>query len=434
MGYLDRSSRGKNRGRETSVLQTSPKLKHSHSASSGSAITHNNKNYNYREQPPLDLPAIPALVPTNFRDRPKPRRSRVVSVMSRTPMKMASAPISRSRNHFVAGSGGNTGSDAGVFLYVQVRVHNVIQRLLVPRMLAQVKVCDRSFLLRKYRRCFVGNDAVAWLISRRFARTIREAEALGNALLQAGVFRHVRNEHRFRAGNYFYRFAAHENYATSDDDSNNPDGMAGLRSSRLMSVATRNTPAQYRDTTFSEDDFSVVTRIDSGPTDSYNSNRASSSSSGEDRLSFTEKNVAVDIGIRIGSRMYPDLVSRFSQAVEGIGKFTGGHAVDWLIAQAYIGSDNIDDAMAVGNAMIKAGVFFPVVNGTIPTAGFDLDRYYRLSVDVDFSAELKRGELKDNILKMFGIDRSKGTDSLEETNAPWFEDSLSFTTNSSYGY
>jgi len=431
MGYLDRSTRAKNRGRETSVLQHS-QLKHSQSAGPTGNINigTNGSNYNYREQPPLDLPAIPALVPTNLRDRTKPKsvpkshRSRVVSALSRTPMKMASAPVPRART---------CGSD-GVFLYVQVRVHNVIQRLLVPRMLAQVRVCDRSFLLRKYRRCFVGNEACAWLISRRFARTIREAEALGNALLQAGVFRHVRNEHRFRAGNYFYRFAAHENYASSEDDlhgnGNSNNSVAGLRSSRLMSVATRNTTtaAHYRDTTFSEDDFSIVTRIDSGTTDSYNSN-----TSQDDRLSFTEKNVAVDVGIRIGHRMYPDLVSRFSAAVDGIGKFTGRYAAEWLIEQGY--TRNVEDAMAVGNAMIKAGVFFPGDNSDSNVGdGFDADQYYRLSVDVDFSAEFRRGEMKDNILKWFGIDRSKGTESLEDTNAPWFEDSLSFTTNSSYGY
>ncbi len=318
---------------------------------------------------------------------------------------------------------------SGVYLYVQVRVHDVVQRLLVARMLAQVPVADRVFLLRRHRRCFVGSDAVAWLVSRRFARTVAEAEALGNALLRAGVFRHVQNEHPFRAGNYFYRFAAHENYAVDDEN------FAGLRSSRLMSVATR----RYTRGTTSSDDTTFASSIDdiAIPVESELDDENLM-----EMKPFTERDVKVEIGIRIGVRMYSDLVSRFA-TLSGLSKgqrsssgrlvkdsFTGAHAALWLERQGYVRSCR--DAVAVGNAMIKAGVFFPV---EAEAEGFEAnDTLYRMTADVDFAKELRRGQIKDRIFQLVGINRAKGVENLAAQNAPWFEDSLSFTTASSTGY
>lgn len=317
----------------------------------------------------------------------------------------------------------------GVFLYVQVRVHDVVQRLLVARMITQVPVADRVFLLRRHKRCFVGTDAVKWLVSRRFARSVPEAEALGNALLRAGVFRHVQNEHPFRAGNYFYRFAAHENYAVDDDN------FAGLRSSRLMSVATR----RYTRITASSDDTTFASSIEdiAIPVESELDDENLM-----EMKPFTERDVKVDIGIRIGPRLYPDLVSRFA-TLSGLAKgqrsssgrggkdcFMGVHAATWLVRQGYVRSPR--EAVAVGNAMIKGGVFFPV---DAEAEGFEPNEtLYRMTADVDFAKELRRGQLKDRIFQLVGINRAKGVENLASQNAPWFEDSLSFTTASSTGH
>lgn len=313
----------------------------------------------------------------------------------------------------------------GVYLYVQVRVHGIVQRLLVARMLASVAVADRTFLLRKYRRCFVGADAAAFLVSRRFARTVPEAEAVGNALLRAGVFRHVRGEFQFRAGHYFYRFAAHEDYAAIADDA------VALRSSRLMSVATAPYASagapQFARGTMSSDDTTFSSSLDVEL----------------EGRSFDEGDVLVDVGIRIGRDMFPDLVSRFSAASSGLvashrvaGRlvhncFVGAHASRWLQHHRYVATTR--DAAAVGNAMLQAGVFFPLDDSR---AGFACDgSAYRMVADVDLSAALRRGQKKDFLLRTFlGIDRTKAAASIAATGAPWFDDSLSFTTNSSFGH
>ena len=93
-----------------------------------------------------------------------------------------------------------SGTRTGVPLYVQVRIANHVLSMLVPLIMQQVPVADRTFLFKRYARCFTGTDAVTFLQTRPFARTEAEAIAIGNALLRAGVFRHVRNEYMFRTG------------------------------------------------------------------------------------------------------------------------------------------------------------------------------------------------------------------------------------------
>lgn len=68
---------------------------------------------------------------------------------------------------------------------------------------------DRRHLLALHPRCFVGSEAVAWLMR---AENLRRDEAvrLGQSLVQRGVFHHVLDEQPFRDGNFFYRFYADE--------------------------------------------------------------------------------------------------------------------------------------------------------------------------------------------------------------------------------
>jgi sensor c-di-GMP phosphodiesterase-like protein len=66
-----------------------------------------------------------------------------------------------------------------------------------------VDVRDRLFHLRLYRKCFVGREAVDWLV--RHARVSRaEALRLGRRLVALGCLKHVVDEHDFQDGEYFY--------------------------------------------------------------------------------------------------------------------------------------------------------------------------------------------------------------------------------------
>jgi potassium-dependent mechanosensitive channel len=64
---------------------------------------------------------------------------------------------------------------------------------------------SRSFRLRKYRSCFVGSDAVSWMLRSGLAGSVYEAVELGNAMLRLGLLHHVKYEHPFENKHLFYR-------------------------------------------------------------------------------------------------------------------------------------------------------------------------------------------------------------------------------------
>jgi small-conductance mechanosensitive channel len=68
-----------------------------------------------------------------------------------------------------------------------------------------VAIQDRRHRLAVYPRCFVGSEAVDWLLGTA-ELTRGEAVALGQRLVERGLVRHVLDEHGFRDGNLFYAF------------------------------------------------------------------------------------------------------------------------------------------------------------------------------------------------------------------------------------
>lgn len=82
---------------------------------------------------------------------------------------------------------------------------------LVTRMRAPggLAIRDRRHLLAHYPRCFVGREAVAWLMEHE-EMTRSEAIDAGQRLVERGDLHHVLDEHGFRDGPFFYRFDVDE--------------------------------------------------------------------------------------------------------------------------------------------------------------------------------------------------------------------------------
>jgi pyruvate/2-oxoglutarate dehydrogenase complex dihydrolipoamide dehydrogenase (E3) component len=78
-----------------------------------------------------------------------------------------------------------------------------------------------GFPARTYERCFIGSEAVAAMVAHGLATDAMDAVRIGNLLLQAGIFRHVLNEHAFKDEFLFYRFAADADHG---EVARNPDG------------------------------------------------------------------------------------------------------------------------------------------------------------------------------------------------------------------
>jgi small-conductance mechanosensitive channel len=72
-----------------------------------------------------------------------------------------------------------------------------------------VAIADRRHRLATYRRCFVGSDAVRWLVERE-GLTRAEAILVGQRLVEQGLLHHVLDEHGFEDAHLFYRFATDE--------------------------------------------------------------------------------------------------------------------------------------------------------------------------------------------------------------------------------
>jgi potassium-dependent mechanosensitive channel len=72
-----------------------------------------------------------------------------------------------------------------------------------------VEIRDRRHHFRIFRKCFLGSEAVEWLIQREEA-TRQEAIAIGEMMVEMGIIHHVLDEHGFKDEPLFYRFWADE--------------------------------------------------------------------------------------------------------------------------------------------------------------------------------------------------------------------------------
>jgi len=69
-----------------------------------------------------------------------------------------------------------------------------------------VPIKNRQWYFRTYENCFVGREAVDWMVSNKYAKTRTDAVFLGKRLVYKGEITHVVQEHDFEDGYYFYRF------------------------------------------------------------------------------------------------------------------------------------------------------------------------------------------------------------------------------------
>ena len=68
-----------------------------------------------------------------------------------------------------------------------------------------ISVMDRRYRFRVYRKCFIGSEAVTWIVRNRKCSRL-EAVSLGQQLMDANIFCHVCNNHTFKDDFLFYRF------------------------------------------------------------------------------------------------------------------------------------------------------------------------------------------------------------------------------------
>ena len=85
-------------------------------------------------------------------------------------------------------------------------VTEVELRQLASQMRRSIDVRDRRYHLQNFQACFVGREAVNWLMENGHARDRRSAVFLGQRMAQIGLLHHVCDEHDFDDTYYYYRF------------------------------------------------------------------------------------------------------------------------------------------------------------------------------------------------------------------------------------
>lgn len=81
-------------------------------------------------------------------------------------------------------------------------IYRLVEQMRGPEGLS---IRDRRFRLTRYPNCFVGSEAVAWIVRTQKA-THAEAVRLGQLLVERGIIHHVTDEHSFKDENLFYCF------------------------------------------------------------------------------------------------------------------------------------------------------------------------------------------------------------------------------------
>ena len=73
-----------------------------------------------------------------------------------------------------------------------------------------INIKARRYKLKLYHHCFVGSEAVDWLVANlKISRA--KAVKIGQQLIDAKVISHVKEEHDFKDSELFYRFAEDQN-------------------------------------------------------------------------------------------------------------------------------------------------------------------------------------------------------------------------------
>lgn len=75
-------------------------------------------------------------------------------------------------------------------------------------------VKDRRYHLKLYKSCFIGTDAVEFMISNGITANEDDAVLIGRLLVEAGYIAHVLREHDFENKHLFYRFTKHEDHGS----------------------------------------------------------------------------------------------------------------------------------------------------------------------------------------------------------------------------
>ncbi|MEM9274718.1 MAG: mechanosensitive ion channel domain-containing protein [Cyanobacteria bacterium P01_F01_bin.143] len=100
-----------------------------------------------------------------------------------------------------------TGKSEDIFVNIEDKLTKKELDKLVEEMRSDdgLKIRDRDYYLNFYPKCFIGSEAVDWLVQKHNYKR-EEAIEIGQIMLEKNIIHHVTDEHTFKDAYFFYRF------------------------------------------------------------------------------------------------------------------------------------------------------------------------------------------------------------------------------------
>ncbi|XP_019854510.1 PREDICTED: DEP domain-containing mTOR-interacting protein-like [Amphimedon queenslandica] len=121
---------------------------------------------------------------------------------------------------------------------------------------------DRKYHLQTFKQSFIGREFVDWLITRGEVSTREEGTQLGRQFVDAGVFRHVCDDHHFKDEYLFFRFKNDD--PKSQKTFGKRVGVAKSRGKRLGSMISSEQGSENRNSDISFESSSASDQYMSG--------------------------------------------------------------------------------------------------------------------------------------------------------------------------
>ncbi|KAL3935053.1 MAG: hypothetical protein SGBAC_009354 [Bacillariaceae sp.] len=125
------------------------------------------------------------------------------------------------------------------------RTHDIAD--ISSMLLRGINVKDRTFKLKKYKNCFVGSEAVDFLVQAKLATSRDDAVQIGRQLMDdLDFFHHVKHDHKFEDDYVFYRFSQDHTQSTESFESGiseafsvNSSNLSDLGKDELIQIGER---------------------------------------------------------------------------------------------------------------------------------------------------------------------------------------------------
>jgi hypothetical protein len=235
-------------------------------------------------------------------------------------------------------------SDAPMSSITEADLSNIGIERLAWKMRKSLDIKDRTYLLKLYRKCFIGSSAVNWLQEQLGSE--QEAISIGNMMIAANLFHHVCDEHLLKNDTLFYRFTVDEDSDGSGGSSNSVlDGISSL----IEDVSETNIYGSISES------FSWIA---AGAAKASTTNQQSGLEISPSDLSYADLKSMVEkmkAEIHVHDKLYVGFVS-YKRC------FYGSDFVRWLSSQFRTSEE---DALRIGNMMIALNLIQAVTGDVL---------------------------------------------------------------------